>query len=258
MKRVSAAAMAVAWCTVACTALLGDFEVQEQGASVLDDASAQPDSPTWPGESLDGTIPSDPRDPRDASNDAGRSDAGSDGGPGAQDSGGSDASDGSVLDTGLPPPPPLPCRDANRNGTNARDQFAGEMYGCGGSVTFPDRANLCGAHCRVCTATDWVRNRGGRAPTHSYWTNDVLNYSGASQDCAVMLTGGFTCPANEPMRVCIDGATNGASVDPSGNRCNWFNCGYDTNAPNQYFGGCAGNATAGTLCCCSRLAPVPL
>jgi len=36
--------------------------------------------------------------------------------------------------------------------------------------------------------------------------------------------------------------------DAEGNHCNWTNCGLNANSPNEYFGGCVGNATAGTLC----------
>jgi hypothetical protein len=46
------------------------------------------------------------------------------------------------------------------------------------------------------------------------------------------------------MRVCAN------HVDPEGNLCNWIGCGLDATSPNQYFGGCDGNATAGTLCMC--------
>jgi hypothetical protein len=46
------------------------------------------------------------------------------------------------------------------------------------------------------------------------------------------------------MRVCTASGT-----DAEGNVCNWENCGYGSTSPNQYFGGCEGNTTAGTLCC---------
>ncbi|WP_437915338.1 hypothetical protein WME73_08325 [Sorangium sp. So ce302] len=55
---------------------------------------------------------------------------------------------------------------------------------------------------------------------------------------------GMSCGASTPMRVCSpDG------VDPEGNQCNWVNCGHGDSTQNRYFGGCAGNTTAGTLCC---------
>jgi hypothetical protein len=53
------------------------------------------------------------------------------------------------------------------------------------------------------------------------------------------------------MRVCA-GHSGGAGLeaqDAEGNLCNWTSCGYDDPAVNEYFGGCEGNPTAGTLCC---------
>ncbi len=46
-----------------------------------------------------------------------------------------------------------------------------------------------------------------------------------------------------PARVCA-----GAS-DPEGNTCDYIDCGFETVRPNEYFGGCGGSGTAGTLCC---------
>jgi len=56
-------------------------------------------------------------------------------------------------------------------------------------------------------------------------------------------------------RLCIFAAFSGCvrvcsgSTDPEGNTCVWINCGYLTATPNQYFGGCINNPTAGALCC---------
>jgi hypothetical protein len=46
-------------------------------------------------------------------------------------------------------------------------------------------------------------------------------------------------------------AENGATVtDPEGNTCNWSGCSFGSSyVSNDYFGGCAGNTTGGTLCC---------
>jgi hypothetical protein len=135
---------------------------------------------------------------------------------------------------------PVGCADGSVEQT-----FSGGAVGCAGTVQFPQRANLCGAGSRVCSSGDWVALRNGAAPTHNYWTNDALRYSGAGPNaCSVSTTAGNACTTNQPMRVCT---ANGA--DPEGNACNWFGCGLGSNTPNQFFGGCNGNVTAGALCC---------
>jgi len=51
------------------------------------------------------------------------------------------------------------------------------------------------------------------------------------------------------LSVCAPSSSASGPVDPLGNTCNWYNCGLDTSSPNEFFGGCSGNFTAGTLCC---------
>ncbi len=119
------------------------------------------------------------------------------------------------------------------------------MVGCPGKASFPARATLCAAGARVCTAAEWVARRGGKVPTHAYWTDDVLHWSGTSSACFVTVSGGTACSdPNSPMRVCPP-----SSPDPLGNVCTWLNCGFLKVTPNEYFGGCTGNLTAGALCC---------
>ena len=119
--------------------------------------------------------------------------------------------------------------------------FAGGMVGCAASETYPNRASLCGPGYRLATATEWVALRNGIAPTHNYWTNDALKYNGTGPSaCFVSTTVGNDC-GTTPMRVC-------AGTDPEGNVCNWTHCGIDANAPDQFFGGCVGNTSAGALC----------
>jgi hypothetical protein len=118
------------------------------------------------------------------------------------------------------------------------------VHGCAGSVTWDVRNSLCSAGWFPVKAAVWASDHGSVPPTHSYWTDDNLEYSGTgSNSCAVSLTGGVSCPTNQPMRVCPS-----SSPDPEGNPCNWTNCGLNASTPNQYFGGCSGNSTAGTLC----------
>ncbi|WP_158501991.1 hypothetical protein [Vitiosangium sp. GDMCC 1.1324] len=132
-----------------------------------------------------------------------------------------------------------PCADGTTDQT-----FAGGMVGCAGTATWDNRASLCGAGYHPASANEWRSLFGGIAPAHNYWTNDDLRYSGAgSASCSAEYTAGYSCGANQPMRVCT---TSGN--DAEGNHCNWVNCGIGATTPNAYFGGCAGNTTAGTLC----------
>jgi hypothetical protein len=132
------------------------------------------------------------------------------------------------------------------SGAAVGDIYSGDMIGCTGKVAWTDRTKLCPPGTRVCTADEWAQRRGTKAPTYSYWTSQDLGWNGTGPDepCSVDVVGGdFVSCEGVPMRVC-PGAT-----DPLGNKCNWTNCGLRTNTPNQFFGGCEGNLTAGTLCC---------
>jgi len=129
------------------------------------------------------------------------------------------------------------------DGSEERVFSKGAMIGCAGSVTWEDRESLCSVGWTACSADQWVDLRNGLAPTHNYWTSDQLLYYGNPGTCMASVSYGNSCNSGTPMRVCA-----GVS-DPEGNRCNWFDCGYDNFTPNQYFGGCNGNNYAGTLCC---------
>ena len=124
------------------------------------------------------------------------------------------------------------------------EDFDGLMFGCPGTVSWPTRESLCGAGYSACSAVQWVDHRAGAVPTFNYWTADELGYDGPSAACSVSLTSTYSCATNNPMRVCT-----AAGGDSLGNTCNWENCGFETTLPNEYFGGCNGNLTAGTLCC---------
>ena len=126
--------------------------------------------------------------------------------------------------------------------------FGDGMIGCAGKVTFDQRAALCPTGSYVCTAAQWVAKRGGQIPSHHYWTNDALKYSGTPSSCSVSVTSGSDCGASTPMRVCLPDAA-GTSIDPEGNACNWSGCGLGQPTPAEHFGGCSGNTTAGALCC---------
>jgi hypothetical protein len=122
--------------------------------------------------------------------------------------------------------------------------FGRGVVGCAGRVTHANRTSLCAAGFRPLHAVYWKTAHGAVAPTHHYWTNDELRYSGTgSGSCSATFASGTSCPAGQPMRVCAATAT-----DPEGNQCNWINCGFDGGTTPDFFGGCSGNATAGTLC----------
>jgi hypothetical protein len=125
------------------------------------------------------------------------------------------------------------------------DVFGNAMAGCGGAVPWLNRADLCAPGYQVATANEWVTWRSGMMPGQDYWTDDNLNFSGSgSSSCgAIFPPAGSACNQDQPMRVC-----SGTGADFSGNVCNWANCGLSGTSPNQFFGGCDGNATAGTLC----------
>lgn len=133
----------------------------------------------------------------------------------------------------------------------AQQEFAPGVFGCAGSVTFSQRGSLCGTNCMACSAGQTVAALANTpstpAPSYDYWTNEYLNYSGSEGSCAADDNGtGYNCGSETPMRVCV----NGSSTDPLGNVCNWYGCGLNSDTQNTTFGGCGGNTTAGTMCCC--------
>lgn len=123
--------------------------------------------------------------------------------------------------------------------------FGLTMSGCGATRTWPDRATVCAPGYRVCTAAEWANRTSTDPPANNYWTDDDLRFRGTSGACWAHETDGFTCPPDQPMRVCS------GTTDSIGNTCTWINCGYHTATPSQFFGGCSSptDDTAGTLCC---------
>jgi hypothetical protein len=135
--------------------------------------------------------------------------------------------------------PAMGCADGT-----AEQDFGHGMFGCAGTVTWSNRASLCAPGFDVASAKTWYRFHGTGVPSHHYWTNDELHYSGSgSGSCSAQFGTGSACAAGQPMRVC-----SSMTPDPEGNQCNWVNCGLVGTTPADYFGGCNGNATAGTLC----------
>lgn len=125
-----------------------------------------------------------------------------------------------------------------------------EMFGCAGTVTYPNRAQLCKTGYHVCSAAEYVTNNdygdhNAEAPRHNYWTNDNLKYGGTGSGACWAATTGNSCNASTPMRVCTPEGT-----DDEGNHCNWENCGFGASSTaNRYFGGCNNDSTAGAVCC---------
>jgi hypothetical protein len=129
--------------------------------------------------------------------------------------------------------------------------FANGMVGCSGQARWVERESLCLAGWHACSSTDWVSGRNGALPEFHYWTSENLFYSGSQTSCFVSTSVGNSACGTQtgggnPMRVC---APTLDRRDPLGNLCNWTNCGIDSVSPNEFFGGCSGNLTAGTLCC---------
>jgi hypothetical protein len=140
----------------------------------------------------------------------------------------------------------LPCPWAPPvcNGATTEQVFSSNMIGCAGNFTFSNRAAACISGWHVCSATEWMANRGSLTPVHIFWTADTLFYNGSGAgNCAVNTSSGFSCAPNS-MLVCRQFAT----TDPEGNSCNWTDCGWISPSPDEMFGGCPGN-TAGVLCC---------
>ncbi len=137
-------------------------------------------------------------------------------------------------------PYPTGCSDGSEE-----DVFVpGSMVGCAGRVGWPSRDSLCATGWSACTAEQWVARRAGGTPGHNYWTDDDLRWTGTGPgNCAALFAGGNWCGPDVPMRVCAD------HEDPEGNLCNWIHCGLASTAPDEWFGGCQENPTAGTLCC---------
>ena len=86
---------------------------------------------------------------------------------------------------------------------SVEQDFGKGMVGCAGAVTFANRDTLCAPGYQPATSAQWVSNRNAAAPTHDYWTDDLLKFSGTGPSaCFVSTTVGFDCGATTPMRVC--------------------------------------------------------
>jgi hypothetical protein len=125
--------------------------------------------------------------------------------------------------------------------------FSGGLIGCAGSVPWTQRASLCGPGYRTATAVEWESLFGGTAPSHNYWTDDNLPATGSMSGSCYADWDGASCGSTggspTPMRICVPTGT-----DPEGNTCTMTNCGFRSASPSEFFGGCVGNASAGTLC----------
>jgi hypothetical protein len=229
-KRIRIAAFACAVLgLVSCTAVLGSFDVVSGGADAgptVDSSSGGVDSNA---QKPDTSVP-DANNPVDA---------------------GSDAKDAAV-DVA----PDANATFACATSTGIEENFGnGRVWGCPGTVDYASRATLCKAGCIVATADRWNTYHGAAIPAHHYWVDDPLfyggNFPGANEgDCFAGPAEVNNCGAATPMRVCKPNVyPTGGSTDPEGNQCNWYSCQY-SGGGKHYYGGCAGNTTAGTLCAC--------
>lgn len=146
-----------------------------------------------------------------------------------------------------------PCLDplGTRNKVAATQKFSSSMWGCPGKRNHSVRAAACTTGFGPCSGATWEKysaTAGARRPTRKYWVNEALGYGGSAGACwadSTLKNCGVTS-----MSVCPLGKNGGTVTDPDGNTCNWTNCGYGLNdTTNDFFGGCLGNETAGTLCC---------
>lgn len=126
------------------------------------------------------------------------------------------------------------------------------LAGCAGKVPWTARNTLCNVvgGWTACKASKWVDrprkpSTGEQAaPAASYWTDDLLRFSGVSGSCSVSPSAGLECTdPKTPMRVCA------GELDTFGNSCGWTKCGWQSVTPPEWFGGCAGDGTAGAVCC---------
>jgi hypothetical protein len=141
------------------------------------------------------------------------------------------------------------CVDVNNKPVQPDDYFAPGMVGCGGSVMFSQKQQLCSAGYHPCTADEWNAYRGSEplagwttVPTSNYWTATALQGSGTSNACSAVTSGNWCDLASYGMGVCTP---NNNGTDAHNNTCPTHNCGYNTTT-DQHFG-CL--QTAGTLCC---------
>lgn len=145
-----------------------------------------------------------------------------------------------------------PCMNG-KLATPAAQKFTDAMWGCPGARTHSGRAGACsvGLKAAPCSGTTWEKYSsliGARRPTRKYWVNEMLGYGGTIGACYA--DSSLTNCGTSSMSVCPATKTGGSVTDADGNTCNWTNCGYGLNdTSNDYFGGCIGNDTAGTLCC---------
>lgn len=136
------------------------------------------------------------------------------------------------------------CKPVCGTGATIVETFGPTMYGCSrANVTFGNRNTLCSAPYTICSPAKWKAQHGTTAPKFNYWTNEELDYIGRDQNCSAVSFGSGNYCGGSPMRVC------GARTDPTGNQCNWTNCGLGGTASNQFFGGCVNELYAGGLCC---------
>ena len=108
--------------------------------------------------------------------------------------------------------PPTGCADGSDD-----QKFNKGMVGCKGVVKFDKRSTLCAGSHKVCSAEQWVQNRGWEKPTNNYWTNDNLRFYSQWGGCAAHPSQGSKCePKDGPLRVCA------SKKDSLGNTCNLY------------------------------------
>jgi hypothetical protein len=142
------------------------------------------------------------------------------------------------------------CRDAMGAQVVPLQAFSSNLAGCGGSLKYDNRADLCAPGCDVADKGDW---KGVVVvPKAHYWLDDEKQRyfsRTAAQGCAIGRAGlvipGYTaCAAATDARVCAPSLPN--NKDSFGNACS------PTCAEAGYLGGCGVGVSegAGTICRC--------
>lgn len=148
-----------------------------------------------------------------------------------------------------------PCTDPLGSGAvvPAAQKFTNKVWGCAARRSWDARGTGCASGWSVCGAAVWTsytRSSGAKPPSHKYWLQEQLGWGGSPPACWVPATPSTSCGAGTSMTVCPYAAGGAAVTDPANNVCNWSGCSYGNSyVANDYFGGCAGNTTGGTLCC---------
>ena len=122
----------------------------------------------------------------------------------------------------------------------------------GERVTWDQRNTLCGSgyiFVPPATAAQWVANFMASVAPSTTTGSPTTSATAAPAPT----TARPTPPTRGSAAPTIRCACAAPAPTPTATRCNWTGCGLNTTT-DQYFGGCVGDSTAGTLCCLASAA----